>query len=132
MPNLPRILIVDDNADHRLILRYQLAKIGAFEIREAADGQQALQGLTTAPPDLIFMNLGLPLLDGWEAIRQIRARSTPLGQVPIIAFTAFVGRREEQHARQAGCDEYWVKPVRDLGVLQQTVTSLLTRRSPRP
>ena len=127
MPNLPCILIVDDNADHRLILAYQLTKIGTFEIREVGDGQQALAIIPTAVPDLIFMNLGLPQLDGWEAIRRIRALSAPLGQVPIIAFTAYDGGREEQRARQAGCDEYLVKPVLDRGVLQQTVTSLLAR-----
>ena len=93
---LPRILIVDDNSDHRLILTYQLARIGTFEIREADDGQQGLVALAAAPPDLIFMNLGLPTLDGWEAIRRIRALAAPLGQVPIIAFTAYAGRQEEQ------------------------------------
>ena len=127
MPNIPRILIVDDNSDHRLILTYQLARIGTFDIREAGDGQQALVVITTEPPNLIFMNLGLPLLDGWEAIRRIRALAAPLGQVPIIAFTAYAGGREEQRARQAGCDEYLVKPVLDRGMLQQTVTSLLVR-----
>jgi CheY-like chemotaxis protein len=131
MPNIPRILIVDDNPDHRLILTYQLARIGTFDIREAGDGQQALVLIATALPDLIFMNLGLPLLDGWEAIRRIRALSAPLGQVPIIAFTAYAGGREEQRARQAGCDEYLVKPVLTPGLLQQTVTSLLVR-GPRP
>jgi CheY-like chemotaxis protein len=73
------------------------------------------------------MNLGLPLLNGWEAIRRIRALSAPLGQVPIIAFSAYAGSREEHRARQAGCDEYLVKPVLDRGVLQQTVTALLVR-----
>lgn len=77
------------------------------------------------------MNLGLPILDGWEAIRRIRALPAPLGQVPIIVLTAYGGGRAEQRARQAGCDEYLVKPVLDPGVLQQTVTALLAR-GPRP
>ena len=94
MLHLPRILIVDDNPDHRLILTYQLARIGTFEIHEAGDGQQALGVLATASPDLIFMNLGLPLLDGWEVIRRIRALAAPLGPMPIIAFTAYAGSRE--------------------------------------
>lgn len=131
MPILPRILIVDDNDDHRVILHYQLNKIGTFDLREAVDGQQALAVIAAAPPELIFMNLGLPVLDGWEAIRRIRALAAPLGQTPIIAFTAYAGRREEQRARQAGCDEYLVKPVLDRGLLQQMVTALLTR-GPRP
>ena len=128
---IPRILIVDDHPDHRRILTYQLAKIGTFDIREAGDGWQALAALATGAPDLIFMNLGLPVLDGWEAIRQIRALAAPLGQVPIIAFTAYSGSQEEQDARHAGCDAYLVKPVLDRGRLQQIVTSLLAR-GPRP
>ena len=128
---LPHILIVDDNPDHRLILTYYLGKIGSFDIREVEDGQQALAVLATVAPDLIFMNLGLPLLDGWEAIRRIRALAAPLGQVPIIAFTAYDGRQEEQHARHVGCDAYLVKPVQDRDRLQQLVTSLLAR-GPRP
>ena len=131
MSTLPRILIVDDYLDHRVILTHQLTRIGTFAINEAMDGQQALAVIAATPPDLIFMNLGLPVLDGWEAIRRIRALAAPLGQVPIIAFTAYAGGREEQRARQAGCDEYLVKPVLDPGVLQQTVTSLLAR-GPRP
>jgi CheY-like chemotaxis protein len=77
------------------------------------------------------MNLGLPLLDGWEAIRHIRALAAPLGQVPIIAVTAYTGRREEHDARHAGCDAYVVKPVLEWGQLRQTVTALLAR-GPRP
>ena len=128
---IPRILIVDDHPDHRRILTYQLAKIGTFDIHEAGDGRQVLLVLAAVAPDLIFMNLGLPVLDGWEAIRQIRALAAPLGQVPIIAFTAYTGNQEEQDARQAGCDAYLVKPVLDWGQLRQTVTALLAR-GPRP
>src|SRR5262245_41911356 len=131
MLSIPRILIVDDHPDHRLILTYQLGKLGTFDFREAGDGRQALVALTTAAPDLICMNLGLPLLDGWEVIRHIRALAAPLGQVPIIAVTAYTGRREEHDARHAGCDAYVVKPVLDWGQVRQTVTALLAR-SPRP
>ena len=128
---IPRILIVDDHPDHRRILTYQLGKIGTFDIHEAVDGRQVLLVLAAVVPDLIFMNLGLPVLDGWEAIRHIRALAAPLGQVPIIAVTAYTGRQEEQDARQAGCDAYLVKPVLDWGQLRQTVTALLAR-GPRP
>jgi CheY-like chemotaxis protein len=131
MPDTPRILIVDDNFDHRLLLTYQLARIGAFDIREAEDGPQGLAALAAAPPDLVFMNLRLPRLDGWEVIRRVRALAAPLGQVPIIAFTAYVGGWAEQRARQAGCDAYLVKPLRDAGLLRQVVTALLAR-GPRP
>ncbi len=74
------------------------------------------------------MNLGLPVLDGWETIRRIRTLAAPLGQVPMIVSTAYAGSREEQRAWQAGCDAYLVKPLFDPGVLLQTVTTLLARR----
>jgi CheY-like chemotaxis protein len=119
--------MVEDNLDHRLILTYQLARVGRFEIVEAENGQQALEVLDTTQPDLIFMNLGLPVLDGWEAIRRIRALPAPLGQVPIIVLTAYATGQAEQRARQAGCDAYLTKPILDWGVLQQTVLSLLAR-----
>jgi CheY-like chemotaxis protein len=131
MPDTPRILIVDDNFDHRFLLIYQLARIGAFDIREAEDGPQGLAALAAVLPDLVFMNLRLPRLDGWEVIRRVRALTAPLGQVPIIAFTAYVGGWAEQRARHAGCDAYLVKPVRDAGLLRQVVTALLAR-GPRP
>jgi two-component system, cell cycle response regulator DivK len=131
MPDTPRILIVDDNRDHRRLLIYQLARIGAFDIREAEDGPQGLAALAAALPDLVFMNLRLPLLDGWEVIRRVRALAAPLGQVPIIAFTAYAGGQAEQRARQAGCDAYLVKPLRGTGLLRQVVTALLAR-GPRP
>ena len=131
MLSIHRILIVDDHPDHRLILAYHLAKIGPLDIHEASDGRQALAARAHAAPDLICMNLGLPLLDGWEAIRQIRALAAPLGQVPIIVVTAYTGWQEENDARQAGCDVYLVKPVLDWGQVRQTVTALLAR-GPRP
>jgi two-component system cell cycle response regulator DivK len=126
MPIAPQILIVDDNSDHRFILAHQLTKIGSFLIREALDGSQALAIMTTQPPDLIFMNLGLPVLDGWETTRRIRALPPPHGLVPIIAFTAYAWGTEEQRARAAGCNAYLVKPVLDPQVLEQTVLALLT------
>ena len=79
MPPLSRILIVDDNADHRLILTYQLARIGPFEIHETGDGQQALVVIATTPPDLIFMNLGLPLLRRWGRYPSLPIRPMPRG-----------------------------------------------------
>ncbi len=127
MPHIPRILIVDDNLDHRLILNYQLTRMGRFEISEAANSQQALAVVASTRPDLIFMNLGLSMADGWEVIRRIRALSTPLGQAPIIAFTVYAGSRAEQFARQAGCDAYLVKTLANRVLLQQTIISLLAR-----
>lgn len=122
-----RILIVDDYADHRFLLTYQLQKMGNFVILEAANGQDALDLVSQEPLDLIFMNLNLPVVDGWEAVRRIRIMSSPARDVPIIAFTAYALASAEQKALAAGCDDYIVKPVVDFALLQQKVTRFLTK-----
>jgi two-component system, cell cycle response regulator DivK len=122
-----RILIVDDVEDHRVILRYYLQKIGPLEILEAADGQQALELVGREPLDLIIMNLGLPVLDGWEATRRIRALPAAARAVPILVFTAYALPSAEHRARAAGCDAYLTKPIVDVPRLQQTVRQLLAR-----
>lgn len=127
VPQQQRILIVDDYEDHRVILRYQLRKIGNFDIREVPDGQQALDLAARESLHLIFMNLGLPVLDGWEATRRIRALPGPRRNVPIIAFTAYTWPNAEQRARDAGCDEYLTKPLVSRALLEQQVTRLLTQ-----
>jgi CheY-like chemotaxis protein len=122
-----RILIVDDVEDHRIILRYYLRKLARFEILEAADGQQALDIVGREPLDLVIMNLGMPILDGWEATRRIRALPAAARDVPILVFTAYALPDAEQQARAAGCDAYLTKPIVDVPRLQQTVMQLLAR-----
>lgn len=122
-----RILIVEDHEDQRILLRYQLGRIGSFAITEAADGQQALDLVTHMSYDLVIMNLGLPVLDGWEAMRRIRALSPPLRDVPILVLTAYATPGEEQKARAAGCDEYQTKPIVDFPRFRQKVITLLAK-----
>jgi two-component system cell cycle response regulator DivK len=124
--NHKRILIVEDNEDHRIILRYQLQKMGPFAILEATNGQDALAIVAREPLDLIIMNLGLPVLDGWETTRRIRSLPSPARDIPILAFTAYALPQDEQRARAAGCDAVVTKPVLDIQLLQQIVTRLLT------
>ena len=69
---LKKILVVEDNEDNRRILVYRLRKIGQFDIREAANGQQAIDAVRAERPDLIFMDLKMPVMDGWEATKRIR------------------------------------------------------------
>src|SRR5437763_15891226 len=75
---LKKILVVEDNEDNRRILVYRLRKIGQFDIREAANGLQAIEAVQHDPPDLIFMDLKMPVMDGWEATR--RSRQMDVGQ----------------------------------------------------
>jgi CheY-like chemotaxis protein len=122
-----RILIVEDNEDHRIILTHQLRKIGDFDILEAADGQEAVNIASREPLDLLFMNLQLPVLDGWEAVRRIRALPSPARDVPIIAFTAYTLATAEQKAPAVGWDDYIAKPVLDFNVMKGKVERLLAR-----
>jgi len=125
--NQKRILIVEDNEDHRRILSYQLRKMGECEILEATNGQEALDIVSREPLDLIFMNLQMPVLDGWEAVRRIRALPSPARDMPIIAFTAYAMPGDEQTVLVAGCDDYIAKPVLDFNMMKDKVEQLLAR-----
>jgi two-component system, sensor histidine kinase len=128
MSPAPRILMVEDHPDHRIILRHQLNKIGTFDLLEAPDGQQALALIARGDPlDLIIMNLGLPRLDGWETTQRIRALPGPMSRIPILAYTAYALPVSTQRAPAAGCDDYLTKPLLDIRLLQQKITQLLAK-----
>src|SRR5262245_58880139 len=113
MSQLPRILIVEDNADHCVILRRHLQRLGQFEILDVSDGAQAVALAREAGVDLIMLDLRLPGLDGWEVTRRIRALPPPQGQVPIVAHTAYATPEVERRTLAAGCTAYLVKPIMD-------------------
>ena len=122
-----RILVVEDNLDNRRILVYRLKRIGDFEILEASNGEEALAIVQTPPPpDLIFMDLKMPVIDGWEATKRIRALEIGRG-IPIIALTAQAMAGDEQKALAAGCDDYLAKPIVDLNVVRTKMERLLNR-----
>ena len=124
MTSRRKILVVEDNEDNRRILVYRLKKIGQFDIREATNGQEAIDAVKADPPDLVFMDLKMPVMDGWEATRQIRA--LPGGQgVRIIALTAQAMAGDEERALEIGCDDYLAKPVVDPGVVREKLERLL-------
>jgi len=122
-----RILVVEDNLDNRRILVYRLKRIGEFEIVEASNGEEALAIVQTPPaPDLIFMDLKMPVMDGWEATKKIRLLE--FGKtIPIIALTAQAMAGDEQKALAAGCDDYLAKPIVDLSVVRTKMERLLNR-----
>jgi two-component system cell cycle response regulator DivK len=103
-----RVLVVEDQADNRQIIRDMLANTD-YEITEAKDGEQALAAVTKQRPDLILMGVQLPIMDGYEVTRRIKANPA-LRSIPIIAVTSHALDGEEQTARAAGCDDYVPEP----------------------
>jgi PAS domain S-box-containing protein len=112
-----RVLVVDDRADNRAVLRDALEPLG-FEIIEAIHGQDGVLKATEFQPDLILMDLVMPLLDGYEAVHQIR-QIPALANVVIIALSASVLRDSHQKSLAAGCNDFMTKPVVIDGLLQQ-------------
>jgi two-component system cell cycle response regulator DivK len=103
-----KILVVEDQEDNRRIVRDLLAHAG-YEVIEVDDGQQALRAAATHRPDVILMDIQLPLLDGYEATRRIKA-DPDLKHIPIIVVTSYALSGDETKARAAGCDAYVAKP----------------------
>jgi two-component system, cell cycle response regulator DivK len=103
-----RILVVEDQPDNRQIIRDMLASTD-YEIAEAQDGEQALAAVAKARPDLILIGIQLPIMDGYEVTRQIKANPA-MRSIPIIAVTSYALNGEEKKARAVGCDDYVPKP----------------------
>ncbi len=102
------ILVVEDQADNRQILRDLLGNAG-FDLVEAENGEEALAALVSHRPDLILMDIQLPIMDGYEATRPIRA-NPDLKSIPIIAVTSYALTGDEAKALAAGCNAYMAKP----------------------
>ena len=120
MGKLKKILMVEDNEDCRFILVHRLRKIGQFDIREAAGGQDAIDAVRAELPDLIFMDLNMPAIDGLEATRRIREMEGGDG-IRIIALTGRAMAGDEQTALASGCDDYITKPVVDPDLVRRKV-----------
>ena len=106
---MARILIVDDHPTNRELLVTLLGYKGHV-LFEAVDGEQGIKATEQEKPDLILMDLGMPVMDGWEATRRIKANSA-LKHIPIIAVTSHAMVGDEIEARKAGCDDYLSKPI---------------------
>ena len=105
---MKRILVVEDTEDNRQIVRDLLTSVG-YELIEAVDGEQGVAMAKQHKPDLILMDIQLPVLDGYEATRRIKADAA-LASVPIIAVTSYALAGDEAKTRAAGCDAYIAKP----------------------
>jgi len=106
---MPKILLVEDNEMNRDMLSRRLVR-ARYEVIIAEDGARGVAMATSDRPDLILMDMSLPVIDGWEATRRIKA--TPeLRKIPIIALTAHAMATDRNKALEAGCDDYDTKPI---------------------
>ncbi|NJR49180.1 MAG: response regulator [Leptolyngbyaceae cyanobacterium CSU_1_3] len=106
---MPKILLVEDNEINRDMLSRRLARRG-FDVIVAIDGAQSITIAQTELPDLILMDMSLPVLDGWEATRQIKS-ALATQDIPVIALTAHAMSGDREKCIDAGCDDYDTKPV---------------------
>jgi two-component system cell cycle response regulator DivK len=121
-----KILYVEDNEDNVYVVRSRLTRAG-FTILIATDGEQGVLMAATEQPDLILMDLSLPVLDGWEATRRIK--STPTTKhIPIVALTAHAMAGDREKALNAGCNDFDTKPI-ELPRLLEKIRALLPERS---
>ena len=106
---MSKILLVEDNEMNRDMLSRRLMRKG-YEVVMALDGQQAVELAASEKPDLILMDMSLPVLDGWEATRRIKAAAATRA-IPVIALTAHAMSGDREKALEAGCDDYDTKPI---------------------
>ena len=106
---MPKVLLVEDNEMNRDMLSRRLTRKG-YEVLIAVDGQEGVAMAQSEAPDLILMDMSLPVLDGWEATRRLKA-APETRSIPIIALTAHAMAGDREQALAAGCDDYDAKPI---------------------
>lgn len=114
---MTKVLIVEDNEMNRDMLSRRLQRKG-YEIEIAEDGQAGVNAAIGGKPDIVLMDMSLPIMDGWEATRQLKANPDTQG-IPVIALTAHAMAGDRQKALDAGCDEYDTKPVNLKSLLEK-------------
>ena len=121
---MPKILLVEDNEMNRDMLSRRLVRNG-YEVAIATDGQQGADMATSELPDLILMDMSLPVIDGWEATRRIKANDATR-RIPVIALTAHAMAGDREKAMEVGCDDYDTKPVEISRLLGKIAALLAT------
>jgi two-component system, cell cycle response regulator DivK len=119
---MPKLLLVEDNEMNRDMLSRRLQRRG-YEVVIAVDGQEGVALARLEAPDLILMDMSLPVMDGWEATRRLKAASETMS-IPVIALTAHAMSGDREKAMEAGCDDYDAKPI-DLPRLLEKIEALL-------
>jgi two-component system cell cycle response regulator DivK len=122
---MAKILLFEDNEMNRDMLSRRLVRNG-YEVSIAIDGQQGVDMALSERPDLILMDMSLPVIDGWEATRQVRANDATR-QIPVIALTAHAMAGDREKAMEAGCDDYDTKPVEITRLLNKIAALLKTK-----
>ena len=125
----PLVLIVEDQSDLRQLYAQELT-ISGFDVIEAANGLDAIAHCSSQYPDVILMDLSLPVLDGWEATRRLKSDSRT-AHIPVVALTAHDGSGELQRATRAGCDWFVPKPCPPNDLIEE-VRRVLARSRPYP
>jgi two-component system cell cycle response regulator DivK len=123
-----RVLCVEDNQENLFMLQRRLTRRG-FEVTIATDGAQSVEWAKTLQPDLIVMDLNLPVLDGWEATRRLK-NQPETKHIPIIVLTADSKEKSRNKALAAGCDEFELKPIDFEGLIGKI--QVLLSRSAKP
>jgi two-component system, cell cycle response regulator DivK len=124
---MPKLLVVEDNELNRDMLFRRLVRRG-YEVVLATDGAEGVAMASRERPDLILMDMSLPIIDGWQATRQIKT-TADTRHIPVIALTAHAMDGDERRAREAGCDDFDTKPV-DLPRLLSKIDALLVSQPP--
>ena len=122
---MPKILLVEDNEMNRDMLSRRLMRSG-YEVVLAVDGAQGVALAASEAPDVVLMDMSLPVLDGWEATRRLK-NDPKTRTLPVIALTAHAMAGDEEKARQAGCDDFDTKPVEFTRLLSK-IEGLLQKR----
>jgi two-component system, cell cycle response regulator DivK len=107
---MTKILYVEDNEDDVYMLKLRLEQIEGFDFGMAKDGAEAIAAVAADSPDIILMDLNVPVVDGWEATRRLKANAKT-AQIPIIALTANAMAGDRERALAAGCDDFDTKPI---------------------
>jgi two-component system cell cycle response regulator DivK len=123
---MQKILLVEDNEMNRDMLSRRLTRNG-YEVCIAVDGQQGADMALSERPDLILMDMSLPVIDGWEATRRIKVNDATRG-IPVIALTAHAMAGDREKAMQVGCDDYDTKPI-ELARLLGKIAALLVPKA---
>jgi len=122
---MARILLIEDDEMSRDMLSRRLIRRG-YDVITAADGQEGIALACAQAPEIILMDMSLPVLDGWEATRRLKA-APETRSIPIIALTAYAMSGDRERAIEVGCDDYDTKPV-ELSRLLEKMTALLSKK----